>query len=316
MKIFKKHQIVIIALGAFAIAAICYAVSFHSSLENVQRWSLFSGMFFGLGSGCLSLVALWISIQTFVKTNLDEKKKMENDAKNFIIENEEEKAYLPLCIIASAYDRHHHFQRRIYNAFNSLSDDMQLEVLKQLNYEYPLIKNNSWIEKSLSKIEQFIVEFDLGENILSNKKHYFYMIKYPKHPYDETIEFQDVYPDCFHYKSINYSFGVPGGYISFFDFLSSYIYAKRNNDVFLAIYKDYKPLNLMINKYELNKADETSIALQVIIAADSIAEVIMEKPENKKTNIEKMNPGDAQIETYEDRFLYSLMTLYNLDKYK
>lgn len=189
MKIFKWWHRLIISTAFIIVAALFLLVAFQTTIENVQRWSLFSTMFFGLSSVFLSLIALCISIQTYVSNARLKQEKLENEAKNFIILNSNEISYIPLCIMASAYDRHRNFNRKIYLEFNKLNNNQQKEVLRQLNYDCCLVEDNAWIDEGLDRIQCFIERFDLGVGLLhDDAKYYRQSISFKGESYDLKIE--------------------------------------------------------------------------------------------------------------------------------
>ena len=124
MKIFKWWHKLLIVFLVLIIASLFLVVAFYSKNEDVQRWSLFSSLFIGVTTLMLSFVALSISVQTFIKTNKQEREILENKAKQFIIDHDKEIEYMPLCIIANLYDKHRKYGRNIYTDFNKLAPSL------------------------------------------------------------------------------------------------------------------------------------------------------------------------------------------------
>lgn len=308
MKIFKWWQKLILLLSIFLIAAMFAAVSFFSSIENVQRWSLFSTMFFGLASASLSFVALSISVLAFIKTSKKEQEEIQNTAKQFIIENSNEIDYIPLCIIANYYDKHRKYYRKIYTAFNKLNPILQSEVLQQLNYNKCFCDSN-WVRTARKRIETFVEENELGENFIFD--YYEKTLVYASEIYDNKENDSIIssrylgYPSCV----IENGKMVDKG-ISFKKYVTLYLFAKRNNDYKLATAP--KPLDILANNAKIDDSNEKNSCFWSICAADAFAEYIVDN-QGLKTKREPFPKVHAIIETFEDRFLLSLSTLYNLN---
>ena len=312
MKIFKWWQKIIFFIVLGIIAFLFFLVAFKSKDEDVQRWSLFASLFIGVATLGLSFIALSISIQTFVKTNKQEQEKRENEAQQFIIEHNKEIDYIPLCLIASFYDRHRKYNRNIYTDFNKLKNDLQTEVLKQLNYENNLIKNNDWFLKSQTKIESFIIEYNFGKDFLFN------YLKIVPDFFDEKYNLKDenlpVVPSIFLgapvYEIVNKECLDKG--VSFSKYAHQFLHAVINND--FRVNAAPKPLDFLIVGADLENSDDKSKCLWSIIATDAIAKLIMEKP--TIIHIKKYPSIHANIETIEDRYLLLLATLYDLGNCK
>ena len=316
MKIFKWWHVLLIVGGVIIVATLFLVVAFSSSLENVQRWSLFSTMFFGLASACLSLVALGISITTFAINNRQKREKLENEAKLFIVNHEEELSYIPLCLIASAYRRHGKCLRPIYTEFNKLSNEQQAEVLKQLNYDCKLIISTDWVDDSLEKVKRFIADNNLGRDLLYDDA------KYYKRAYDhreQKYELKDEYVHIFRsdlFGKPNYvvrGFYVGDDGLSFDDFMHRFLRAKENDDPVSAMVQ--KPIDYLASLIRFNDCEEHIACFWMMVVVDCCAELLIAKL-SKEQKIERLPACEGNIETYEDRFFMSLATLYDLSKFE
>lgn len=312
MKIFKWWHKLIFIGAALTVAALFLIVAFLSSIEDVQRWSLFSTMFFGLASVCLSLVALFISMQTFVKTNKQEQEKLENEANVFIVENSDEIQYIPLCIIASAFNRQGRYERKIYSNFNKLNNNLQKEVLNQLHYECGLVNNTDWIDHGLEQIRSFIKEYDLGKDLLyDNAKYYKRTYEYKNNEYDSKIEYTHAFrSDIFGTPKyeIRKDKVIDKG-ISFFEYLRYYLIAKVNENIATAIAP--KPIDYLAEIIDFENIDEDTLCIWMMCLVDSCVALIKEKYKGERCFV-SFPISEGNIETYEDRFLLSLSRLYGL----
>ena len=155
IRISKKAIITLIAL-ILGLFACCFIIAFFVSERDMQRWMLFGTFFFGFGSISVSISALAISIKSYINTENEKRKRVKQAANDFLTENNDEVDYIPLCLIANIYDRHRNYKRKIYSSFNKLNNEVQIEVLKQLNYDFIKVNNNNWLRDAVDKIEPIV----------------------------------------------------------------------------------------------------------------------------------------------------------------
>lgn len=309
----NKVQKVLLSLGLLTVA-ICWAVlSFGIKNELVDRFSLWASLVFGTGSIMTSALALIISINSFRRTEEMRNQKIVEEANKFINDNNNEILYIPLCIIACAYDNHHHYIRAIYNSFNVLNDGVQKEVLKQLHYDYDIPNNNAWIDVEICNIQNFIKDNELGRDFLYDNAKYFHRaIRYSKNEYDGKCEIEHIMPDYFNWNPKIF-FNEDKAYqdnVTFYDYVESYLHTKENDSVLFQIHKQDKPLDLLSTIADLHYCDESVICYWMMEVVVTIA-VLMQRQINVEEPC-RMSRGDAEILTYEDRYLDVLMELYNL----
>lgn len=313
----KKEDKLYIGLFIVAIIGVCIAVAFFSNENHIQRIMLFATMLFGFATFITSGIALCISVLSFKRTQKYEKQKNEDLANKFINENNDELDYIPLCLIANAYDNHHKYCRKIYNEFNLLNKDIQREVLKQLNYEYELIPNRTWITRCLNFVNDFIETNELGSSFLYDGGKYFLRaIDYSAQEYDHECETQPIIDDVFHWGS-NVFFKNDQAYrnkVSFDNYLKSYLDAKQKNDAIFKANKNQKPLDLLAAIFNFRNCEEDYLCYWVMQIVESITMVMINRllKDNKNSDYFDYSSGDAQIDTFEDRFLDVLLELYNL----
>ena len=144
------------------------------------------------GATLIATIAISVVLYCLNNRHREEEKKLRNEqlAKAFIIDNNDIYDYIPLCIVASALNRHKKHHRPLYNEFNKLSDDVQKEVLKQCNYEIDLIKETEWVNKSINYVNKYLNDNNLGNErnnyLYDGGKYLHYAIKnYPEKEYDD-----------------------------------------------------------------------------------------------------------------------------------
>ena len=282
----------------------------------IDRLSLWASLVVGTGTTITSIIALVISIMTYKRTESLRIEKIQEEANKFINKNSEEIEYIPLCLIANAYDNHHKYNRKIYNFFNLLSKDVQREVLKQLNYDCEIIKGNHWIDEGIKDIRAYIAKNDLGCDFLYDGAKYFYAaMQFQSHDYDNSCEYGHILPDYFNWnpKIFFKEDKVYSENVTFFDYVDSFINAKTNDVIKYKKYKDKKPLDILAEKYNFRNCSNEELSYWLMqVVADIAMMITREINANKKQSL-ILHRGDARLDCYEDRFLDVLMDLYNLD---
>lgn len=316
MKVFKWWHILTIVFGVLLIAALFLLVAFKSSIEDVQRWSLFSSMFFGLASICLSFVALAVSVNAYIISSRQKREKLENEANSFIVNHEDELAYIPLCLIASAYKRQGKCLRQIYLDFNRLSNELQKEVLKQLNYDCELISSTDWIDNGLEKVKKYISDNELGRDLLYEDSKYFKRTyNYRENKYELAREFAHMFrSDIFGKPNyVRRGIFVDDGGISFDEYLDRYLRARDEKNPIAAVAP--KPVDALASAIRFNDCDEETVCFWMMVMVDSCAEQLIDRL-SKRQQIKRLPVCEGSLETYEDRFFVALSTLYDLNKFE
>ena len=101
--------------------------------------------------------------------------------------------------------------------------------------------------------------------------------------------------------------------ISFDSYLQSYLEAKEQNNSAYKKNKNKKPIDVLASIINFDEAEEYFVCAWMMEMVISTAITMMNKQiGNKDNHLPELSPGDASIETFEDRYLYALMELYNL----
>lgn len=314
-KIFTAKQVILLIILILTLIVGLAVYAFLIDEKILQRSTLWATLVFGTGTIITSILAIGISIFSLKKDDSLRHQRIKEDANKFINENNEEILYIPLCLIANAFDNHHRFVRKIYNAFNILNKELQQEILKQLNYDYELIANNRWIEKSIKLIRDYIAENNLGSDFLYDNAKYFHRaMNYADLQYDSHCEYEHLMPDVFN-RNPKIFFTNNKSYtenVSFFTYLDSYLTAKKNDPTSFWLNMDKKPLSVITEIEDLRNCPEEKICYWMMEIVVSITRIIIRDNGGVEDMVYQLTKGDARIETFEDRYLEVLMELYNL----
>lgn len=135
---------------------------------------------------CLSLIATIVvsfRIYWLQKRHEDEIRKIEENqkqrefeekAENFLFDNEDERGYLPYCVIAANMHRHERHTRKIYRDFCRCSKELQNEILKQAGFTISMITDKDWSDVCFDKLVSDIEKYQLGEDVLYDGAKYFH----------------------------------------------------------------------------------------------------------------------------------------------
>ncbi len=312
IKIPKKAIIMLIAL-ILGLFVCCFIIAFFVSEKEVQRWMLFGTFFFGFGSIAVSSSALAISIKSYINTENEKRKIVKQAANSFLIENDDEIDYIPLCIIANIYDRHRKYKRKIYSSFNKLGNDVQIEVLKQLNYDFIKTNNRNWLRDSVNRIKKFVQNYNFGDCFILD--YFEKSLNYSEKAYGINDADINIIPSGYlGMQSLRFENGecFDDG-ITFKHYCALYLSAIIQNDLMLKVVP--KPLDELNKNAHLKETDENSACFWSIYVMDVFSDLIKQNPKN--IIIGDVFPKvHAKIINYEDRFLYSLIGLYDLNQYK
>lgn len=242
------------------------------------------------------------------------KELLEEKARNFLIDNEAERDYLPWCIISSNINNHKQHHRKIYTNFNRCSFELQNEILKQAGFTVSLIKDkDDWVAKCFNDLEKDIDKYRLGE-----QKFLYDGAKYFHRGFERYKEQQATLENDRLFKRINPANTIIhslfpddleslGSYIEeYFDYVLDKSQGKPIVDTV-----PYPPVDYVWNSQHLGNAKE-----------DLVCYWVMELVENIVINIHNRfcgsyfesiiceNSTDAQAETFEDKYYQALYWLY------
>ena len=111
-------------------------------------------------------------LERIAKENAE--KQLKEEADRFLIDNEAERDYLPLCVFASNLHRHERHTRKIYTNFCRCSNDLQNKILEVAEFKCRTIEGNGWLNKAIEKLEVDIKKYNLGRDYLYDGAKYFH----------------------------------------------------------------------------------------------------------------------------------------------
>ncbi len=260
----------------------------------------------------IATVAISFVIYFLEKKNskLADKKKIEDEARKFIIENADERDYLHWATIAAGCFPQNKHIRKIYNNFSLLDKDVQKEVLKQTQNEIGLIDSSDWIDDKITLVQTAIKELDIGNDFLYDSGKYFHRLyKAKENEYDTKPYYEHyLYDDVFGFPRM---FEKHKGKIIFSRYLDDYLYCKYEKpELFSTEWK--KPNDYMIEAENIKTVEDGTYVYFWIshIVENTIQYSIKYLGYKQKEH----TYTDAQSKTFEDRYFEVLYELYYWNK--
>lgn len=118
----------------------------------------------------VSFVIYWLQMrhEKELKKLEDQQKQneLEEKAKIFLMDHEDERDYLPWCVLAANLHRLQKHTRVIYTEFCRCPEELRNEILKQSGFEIGSIKGQAWVNTCIEKLKDDIKEYNLGQRLL------------------------------------------------------------------------------------------------------------------------------------------------------
>ena len=103
-----------------------------------------------------------------------QKEMLSESARVFLIDNQNEIEYLPLCVVAASVNEYAKHERKIYNRFNRCAPELQHEILVQRNIPIAIARNADWVSEYLEKLIADAENNALGKSMLYDGGKYFH----------------------------------------------------------------------------------------------------------------------------------------------
>lgn len=234
------------------------------------------------------------------------KKELEEKAHEFLIENDDERDYLPWCIIAVNLHRHERHTRHIYTNFCRCSPELQNEILNIAGFSLNTILDNKWVEKCFEKLSKDIKKYHLGQDVLYDNEKYFH--RGFESYRDKTCKEFYLYSYETLYNNNNFIYRDSislGSYIEeYFDYI-----LKEINEDNLKNKNPLPPIDYVWSYNNLSYADEYIVCFWIMELVYDIV-INIHNRFKKDENVIFNNLTDADAETYEDKYYQTLFWLY------
>ena len=234
-------------------------------------------------------------------------KQLEEQAIQFRIDNCDELAYLPWCVIAVNVSRLKKHTRKIYTAFCRQPPELRDEILRQEGLKIRTISSDSWIEPCFEQLKRDIETYRLGRDVLYDGAKYFHRRqKYFNQPYDFTHRrvFEQIVPPLSYAKVLG-----EGEKTNIGTYINEYLRWLSSPDSTSRLTQAEPPIDYVwISQNLAVTPDESNVCGWVMALVD---EIVMTLYYGVFGGLkEQRDSTDAEVETFEDMYYRALLDLY------
>ena len=221
-------------------------------------WQIIIGVVSSVASFTLSLI---IFIRQILIEKKVKKQEIDNKVTNFIIENKEEIALLPLCIISNAIHKTDIHTHKIYSAFNKLEECVQEAILLHEDVKTLFVISKKTIDNSINKFEKLQEQYEMGRNMLHEGAKYFHK----SYEYYKNEKIEDIDPHVF---KTPYPTFFPEVNKNLLTYIDDYLLCKinPNNKDIIKVREQYfiPPMDLLYEGFHLGECDEKFLCFWIM----------------------------------------------------
>lgn len=268
----------------------------------------------------LATIVVSFSIYWLQKRHEDEIRKIEENqkqrefeekAENFLFDNEEERGYLPYCIIAANMHRHEKHNRRIYRNFCRCSLELQNEILKQAGFTISMITDKDWSDECFDKLVSDIEKYQLGQDVLYEGAKYFHrgFERYRDEKFDFDMQYKEIIKPI--YPSIMCAFSK-NGMVDIGSYIEQYFdYVMKTRNTAVLQKTIFKPIDYVWESQNLSTCEEVLTCKWIMLLIKHIVINIHNRAVGKgEYDVWIENLTDAESETLEDEYYKIMYWIY------
>lgn len=227
-------------------------------------------------------------------------------AERFLIDNTEERDYLPMCMVAAKLNRHEKHIRKIYTEFCRCSPELQEEIIKRVGFPTTVLKDDrNWVSECFENLKKEIETKNLGQDFLYDGEKYFHRgFEYYRDRQweDPPRVFEPLDENRIGKMFVEQSVSI-GEYIDEY-----YYYVIDKHKVFEE--KPYPPIDYVIYTQNLGSIEEPEVCRWMMELVHNIACITHNRKITDEQDEWRETWTDAQNETYEDKYYDVLLVLY------
>lgn len=302
---FKKQTIILLVIIAVVTISACVIIGFLNENKLIRTEAIVSIVMAGC-SLMVSIGSLFISFRQESRNQKFIKDEQEKKAVKFLIDSENDINYIDFCQLYNNVKVFTNLNRKIYNEYFLLEDEVKELVHKQINIDILEFKNN-WLEESYEIIESFCHEYKLGELPFTN----FYEFK----NYIKRLKGKK-YIDYGKYENLSNEYSWMNSYdkqkVNFRQFIAQYIYVF--DDRLIQILKNINktPIEYLTITNDIKSSDTSTESLYLYCLYEISRSYLSQ--ENYKCVLDDMEfyLEGIKIENCEDMYFKVLYALYNV----
>lgn len=245
-------------------------------------------------------------IERLAKEN--EEKLLREEADKFLIDNESERDYLPLCVFASNLHRHEKHTRKIYTNFCRCRTELQNKILEVAEFKCRTIEGTEWLDKAIDKLKDDIKKYNLGRDYLYDGAKYFHrgFQRYREKEWDYSYKL--LFKPIVENKRWKAFTGTD--LISISSYVDEYFYywiEKHNTDKVKG--DPLPPIDYLWDSQNLASCEESKVCGWIMEIVDAIIIIIHNKTIEKENDLYFEDLTDEQTETFEDKYYETVRAL-------
>lgn len=246
-------------------------------------------------------------VERLAKEN--EEKLLREEADKFLIDNESERDYLPLCVFASNLHRHEKHTRKIYTNFCRCRSELQNKILEVAEFKCRTIDGVDWLDKAIDKFKDDIQKFHLGRDYLYDGAKYFHrgFKRYRGEKWDYS--YRRLFKPLVKNRILKELTGTD--LISISSYVEDYFYfciEKHDTDKIQG--NPMPPIDYLWESQNLASIEESKVCGWMMEIVNAITIIIHNKITNKDGGLYFEDMTDEQPETYEDKYYETVRALY------
>ena len=238
-----------------------------------------------------------------------EKKLLKEEADKFLIDNESERDYLPLCVFASNLHRHEKHTRKIYTNFCRCRTELQNKILEVAEFKCRTIDGVDWLDKAIDNLKDDIQKYHLDRDYLYDGAKYFHrgFKRYREKEWDYSYKllFKQIV------ENKRWRAFVGTDLISISSYLDDYFYycidkhdtEKLNGD-------PLPPIDYLWDSQNLASIEESEVCGWIMEIVDAITVIIHNKTIERDNDLYFDDLTDEEAETFEDKYYETVRALY------
>lgn len=236
-------------------------------------------------------------------------KLLREEADKFLIDNESERDYLPLCVFASNLHRHEKHTRKIYTNFCRCRSELQNKILEVAEFKCRTIDGVDWLDKAIDKFKDDIQKFHLGRDYLYDGAKYFHrgFKRYRGEKWDYS--YRRLFKPLVKNRILKELTGTD--LISISSYVEDYFYfciEKHDTDKIQG--NPMPPIDYLWESQNLASIEESKVCGWMMEIVNAITIIIHNKITNKDGGLYFEDMTDEQPETFEDKYYETVRALY------
>lgn len=231
------------------------------------------------------------------------------EADKFLIDNESERDYLPLCVFASNLHRHEKHTRKIYTNFCRCRTELQNKILEVAEFKCRTIDGVDWLDKAIDKLKDDIQKYHLGRDYLYDGAKYFHrgFDRYRDNKWDYSYKL--LFKPIVENKRWKAFMGTD--LISISSYVDDYFYyCIEKHDADKVKGDPLPPLDYLWILQNLASCEESKFCGWMMEIIDAITVIIHNKTIDRDGDLFHEDLTDEQPEMFEDKYYETVRALY------